>query len=421
MMLLASSTGRSAPPFVPAAESPATSSRDGVIALSQLLSHAAGHAPAIVLATQREALAEGDVLDADVLFPDNPTLELGLGPRFDGASDVDFDFVAATGQAIEVTGARQARRAAASRFASRLTAETDEVRLDVRRDVTRAYAEAVAWRAREALAAQVEGFASALLEVAQRRRKAGDTGAVEVRLAESELAMAQAERLEAARSADEARMALAMVSGWELRHPPEVGATMPRGAPPPGLAELEAIVGRHPEGRVREARVEEAAARVAVADREGWPVPVFGVQVAREGSAGSPANYTVLGTLAVPLPAWRRGDGERARQRGGLALAKAEKAVAERTRLANLARAHAAALSAAARRDLLEAGVRDALDDSLALLQRGLEAGQFGLLEVAMARNALIQANMKAIDAAHQHLCALADLAHAIGRGDTPW
>jgi cobalt-zinc-cadmium efflux system outer membrane protein len=197
---------------------------------------------------------------------------------------------------------------------------------------------------------------------------------------------------------------------------PRVVPTLPPPAPVPALAVvLDGAARGHAALVARRAAVDEAARRVAVAEREAWPVPAFGVQVAREGSAGSPANTVVLGTLGVPLPLWQQNQGETAHRRVDEAVARAEAAAAERANRVAVLAAHTALVAAAERVALWTDGIVAPLDENLAVLQRGFAAGEFALVDVTVARERFLAAERDALDAIVDYHVARADLEYAVG------
>lgn len=386
------------------------------VTLAELLSYAERHAPAVQIALRRRGRADAARKGADPRLRENPTMEFGIGPRFGQASDRDFDFFASLGQPVEIAGERGLRLDAASRLGEQLDAETTATRWQVRREVILAYRSAVVARERVAIADRIVGFTDEMLLIARRRLAAGDATGIDVRVAETELAQARQAKLAAEQDLRTARIRLAEVTGWAIDTPPSVPAGL--GAPravPTLAAVMEVAQDRHPELRARQAAVAEAHARVELADREAWPAPVFGALVAREGSAGSPANYIVLGTLGLPLPFWQLNQGERARARVDEDVARAEESATARALRARIARAHAELASASERLSLFTSTVAPQLEDSLALLRRGFDAGEIPLLNVAVARDQFLAALRDALIAYADYYRALAELEFAVG------
>ena len=386
------------------------------VSLEELLAYAATHAPALQLAARRRGYAEAARADAAPWLRDNPSLELGAGPRFDRAEGRDYDLFASLSQPVEIAGERGLRLTAAARAGERLDAETAAVRWELRRALGVLYRTAVVARERVSIAQHLEGFAQQMLEIARRRLAAGDASAIDVRVAETDLAQLQQARVSAQQELRMARIGLAEVSGWPIESPPGVAAALTPPAPVPALGSLlEAARVAHPELRVRRAALTEARARVKLADREAWPAPSIGVQFAREGSAGSPANYILLGRLGIALPFWQQNQGERARSRVDAEVAQADAQLHARAIRARIARAHAELSGAAERLALYTTSVAPQLEDSLSLLRRGFEAGELPLLEVAVARERFWAAQRDALSAYTDYYRALVELEYALG------
>jgi cobalt-zinc-cadmium efflux system outer membrane protein len=405
----------------PAQESPPTPVAEAAagereVTLPELLSYAERHAPAVQVAMRRRGHADAARRGADPRLRENPTMEFGIGPRFGQASDRDFDFFASLGQPVEIAGERGLRLDAASRLGEQLDAETTATRWEVRREAILAYRSAVVARERVAIADRIVAFTEEMLVIARRRLAAGDATGIDVRVAETELAQARQAKLAAGQDLMTARIRLAEVTGWPIDTPPSVPAGL--GAPravPTLAAVMEVAQDRHPELRARQAAVAEAQARVELADREAWPAPVFGALVAREGSAGSPANYIVLGTLGLPLPFWQLNQAERARARVDVDVARAEESATARALRARIARAHAEVASASERLSLFTSTVAPQLENNLALLRRGFDAGEIPLLNVAVARDQFLAALRDALIAYADYYRAHAELEFAVG------
>src|SRR5690606_15298216 len=171
----------------------------------------------------------------------------------------------------------------------------------------------------------------------------------------------------------------------------------------------------HPDLRARRAARVEAEARVEVAEREAWPTPVFGVQLAREGSAGSPPNHIVLGTVEVPVPLWQLNREERAARRVDADVARAEESVAARALRAQVARAHAELLGARDRLSLYTATIAPRLEESFELLRRGFAAGEVSVLDLSSVRERWLAAQRDGLAAYADYYRAAAELEFALG------
>lgn len=386
------------------------------VSLPELLAAAEANAPAARLASLRLGYGGAALEGASPILRQSPTLEFGIGPRFDGATERDFDFVASLAQPLEIAGERGLRRAAAERLGTQLEADARAVRWEVRRDVTLAWSAAVAARLNVGALERLVAFADELHRIARRRFEAGDIGSVEVTVAATDLAQARQAGLSAQRELRLARLRLAELTGGSLESPPSVAADFGALRPAPQLEPLlERAPGGHPEVRAREAAVLEAKARRELADREAWPVPTLGVQVAREGAAGSPANYIVLGQVGLQLPVWQQNRGERAKTRVDESVAQVEQALSVRAWRLRVLRAHAELSTASARLTLLTTEVTPSLEAGLALLKKGFEAGELPLLSVTAFRERFLQAQRTTIDAWADYHRARAELEFALG------
>jgi cobalt-zinc-cadmium efflux system outer membrane protein len=236
--------------------------------------------------------------------------------------------------------------------------------------------------------------------VAQRRSAAGDATGIEVRVAEADAARARAAELAAEQEIQSLRIELCLETGWPAQTPPMIAPRLEPPRPPPELeVALRRASNAHPELAVRRAAVREAEAGVELADRRRLPAPTLGVQFAREGSVGSPANYILLGSVGLPLPLWSANRGEREQSRVEEGLAREEAQLVLQELAARVARAHHEVRSAGARVQLLGGAATAALEDGLRLLERGFEQGESSLLEVSVAREALARARLDVLEA----------------------
>lgn len=400
-----------------AAQGPTSEHQAGAhdASLHDMLVYAEQHAPILAVASRRRGEADAERAGAESLFATNPTLELALGPRFSGTADRDYDVIFGLAQAVEIGGQRGARLQIASRVSDRVNAESNAAQWALRRDVTLAYRAAVIARERVSSAARSSVFAEDMLRIAQRRLTAGEGTIVDVQLAEVELARARQGSTEAAREERTASIRLAEVTGWPLDVPPRPNESLTPPPPVPPLSSWMSVVKEHPSLRVHRAALAEASARVELADRDAWPTPAFGLQVTREGSAGSPANFVVLGTLGTVLPIWQLNQAERTRRRADEQVLQAEESLAARLLMARLAQAHAELSAATERVHLFASVIEPKLAESLAQLRRGLDAGELSVAAVAAAREHLLVAERERLTAYGDAFRARAELEFALG------
>jgi cobalt-zinc-cadmium efflux system outer membrane protein len=390
--------------------------REKVVSLTQLLEFASTHAPATRLARASRALGEAARAGASPLLRDNPSVSFAAGPRTAQGRPSALDLSASLAQPIEIAGERGLRRDVARRFSERLEAEAGSTLAEVRRDVDVAYHAAVVARERVAVSTRLVVFAEQALVVARRRLDAGDITSIEVTLAEADLSRAREALLRAEQMFGSARLDLATSAGWPPRTPPLVAAGLAPVEPIPELATvLQRAIEQHPELAAQRAAEREAHARVELADREAWPAPTLGVQLVREGSVGSPANFIVLGSVEVGLPLWSRNQEERGRNRAEEQIASERAALVARALETRVLAAHAALAAAGQRITLLVSHTAGAFEQGLVLLERGLASGEFSALLVSATRERLAQTELLALDAFADYYRARAELTHALG------
>jgi cobalt-zinc-cadmium efflux system outer membrane protein len=386
------------------------------VSLERVLAHADAHAPLILAARAR--LEEGGAArrGADRLLTDPLSVELGGGPRIADGTGSDFDMVVALTQPIEVAGERGLRIEAADRLSARRGAELEVVRWQIHREIHFAYHQAIEARAR--LEAQREwlAFTERLLDIARARVSAGDVGPLELAIAEAELAGARQRLVEAEARALDTRLAMAELAGWPASSPPTPLGDLDARSTMPGIEELLArATAEHPVLRALGAAVEEQRALAALADREAAPTLDVGLTFAREGSAGSPANYIGMLVLGAAIPFWNANATEREAARARISVAEAELDALRSAVEARVRRAAASVLATAERVRIFQEGVLPSFERNLALLHHAFELGELDALEVGTATRRLLEVQANALDAFAEYHRALASLEAEVG------
>ncbi|MCC7540202.1 MAG: TolC family protein [Deltaproteobacteria bacterium] len=397
----------------PATVDPAVVTR---VSLDDILTYADSRAPALYVARATRARVGAARTAARPALPDNPVVELSGGPRIaSGSTGVDLE-IGAT-QAIEVSGERGRRLAAAERLAELTEAEIELARWAVHCDVHAAFHRAIVLRERATLAVRVLAFQEEVGSVVARRIAAGDAAPLAARIAQLEVAQARQSSVAATQAYVAARLDLAQLAGWPITRPPEpIGQLDPPRAPPPLDDLLRVAAQRQPAIRLRRTAIREARSRVAVADREASVRPALGVRYQVEGlGAAEGTQHVVLGVLELPIPAFRRNQGERARARADVVVAEAEHRAAMATVRASVARARAAVVAAAERVRSYGIDVLPRVEDTIAQLGRSFELGEIDLLDVLVARERFLRIQSDVLDAQLDYFVALAELERAAG------
>ncbi len=390
--------------------------RGGPVTLHGILAYADRHAPALRVGRARLERGDAEIEAASPLLPANPDLRFGAGPRVQG-DGANPDLAVSIEQRFEIAGERGLRIEAASRFRDLTRAQVEELRWEVHRVVHATFHGALVARERLAAADRLLAFSERLLEIARRRHAAGDISPLQVRVAQSELAQARQAKIHAENDYLAARLTLAEISGWPVDSPPLPAGSLdaPRRAPEAaGLLRL--ALDRHPALRTRRSAIAEADARARLADREAWPEPAVSVAYDRESDTpGAPAANIVLMTLSIPLPFWQRNQGERARSRADLSVARAEHGALGSIVRARVARAAAGVNSGAARVEIFGTEVIPSFERNLTLLNRALELGEIDVLEVLVARGRFLELQREALEAYDDYYRSVADLEAEVG------
>ncbi|MFO0606624.1 MAG: TolC family protein [Polyangiales bacterium] len=434
-----------APPYRPAVEAPAPHTRANVLALGPsprtsepapnvapepapapspgggvsldaLLLWADRHSPLLVVARATRSRAEAARVAAGVLLPANPQVTASAGPRF-GISGTGVDAEASLTQQVQIAGERGTRLEAARRLGELTDAEIEQMRWAVHSEAHAGFHRVLVARERARLAEQVVAFQTEVLGVVERQARAGALAPFTARLAQAEVAQARQSLVAARQDEAAALIRLAVVAGWPAGAPPELRGALDPPQDPPSLDQLVAAAERHtPVLRLREAAVREAEARVALADRAAWPQPSVGVQYRHEGNPTSEGPYDiVMGTLTVPLPVFQRNQGDRARSRSDVDVARAELAAARVQLAGQLAEARAVMAAAAQRTRAYGTEILPRFEENLTLLRRSFEVGQIDVLELLVGRERFLRIQSDALAAQLDYFVSLAALERLVG------
>ncbi len=385
------------------------------VSLDAILAYADEHAPTLQVARQRSHLGDAARAAAEPLLPENPSLELGAGPRV-GADAVHLDLTASLSQRIEIGGERALRRAAAEHTRARLRAELDQSRWEVHREVHAGFHRALVARERLAAADRLLAFQERLLHITQRRLQAGDVSPLTVRLAEGELSQARVARIAAEQGYLRAKLQLGALAGWPAEHPPEpAGALDEPRDPPPASALLDSARAHQPQLRSLDAARSEAAALARVAERDAWPEPTIGVHATREGAPAGLAETVVLATISVPIPLAQRNQGQRARAHAEVSIADAQRTAFSAVLRSRIEQDRTEVAAAAARVRTYGSEIVPTFEDNLRLIQRAFELGEIDILQVSVARERFLRSQTDALDAYADYFQAVADLEASIG------
>lgn len=212
------------------------------LTLDRVLAIARERAPAIVAAETRVDEARARLDGASLLLRENPELEGDAGPRFAGDGSESTDIRARLSQALELGGARGARIDGAEAGVAYAGAVADETRVRVQRAAGSAFLRARAATEQRALAESAARMADELLQVAERRHRAGDVAVLDVNVARAAAARARADAAAARAEAREAAGGLAILLGLDDGAPVPCGPLADHAA-----LDLDDLLRRAPE------------------------------------------------------------------------------------------------------------------------------------------------------------------------------
>lgn len=314
---------------------------------------------------------------------------------------------------LELFGKRQRRIDVANATLAVTDAETERIGADLRADVRRAYYQAVAASRRVVITQELEALATRARDAAQERFQTGAAPRLESLQAGLALAQAQNDTAAARGQVDAARAELNALLAYPTGTAPSLGDPLEAGPMPAAQDVTQKALAGNAELRVLDKRIEEARARVALAQALRHPDP--SITGAFTYDAPGEFTYGWRAGAAVALPVFTTGRPEVA-----VAEATLTRAVADKdARGAQIAGAvSAAAARAAAARQAVERYQTELLPASLQVEQMAEEsyrAGQTGLPAYLQTVQAARDVRQRALQAGLDYQLALADLEQAMG------
>lgn len=396
----------------PAPDPAATSS----VSLGGILAFADRHSPVLKVARSTRLRVDAARSAASPVLPGNPELTFAAGPRL-GPNGNGIDIQASLMQQVEIAGERGLRHDAVRRLSELTDAEIEQIRWLVHCDVHAAFHRALVELQRLRLAEHVVVFQQEVLRFVERQISAGEAAPLTLRLAQAEVAQAQQVQVDTEQAYFAARIQLAQLSGWPAAKPPTPEGDVDE---PRELASDEKLLAvareRLPSLRAATARIHEAQAREAVANREAWPKPTLGVQYSREGSAEGEGTYqSVLGVVSVPITSFQRNQGQRAHARADVSMAEAELDASARLLEGQIAEARSAVIAAGKRTRAYGTEVLPRFEENLHLLRRAFELGEIDILALSTGRERFLRIQSDALAAQLDYFVALASLERVVG------
>ncbi|MBV9493424.1 MAG: TolC family protein [Acidobacteria bacterium] len=339
-----------------------------VLTWSGALERARQSAPAVVAARMRVDEVRARATGAAVL--PNPTVEIESGTESGIAIAQDLDL------------RRRPRIDAAQAAVRQEERRAEEVARETLRDVATAFLRAMEGGERVAAASRSRELASEALKIAERRYAAGDVAQLDVNLARTAVARAEADVRAAEANSASGATELQVLLGLDERATVE-GSLHDELAFSVARADL----------RVLEEEIAEAEAEQRLAQAMRWPD--VGVRGALRNEQG---DRIVTAGVGFTLPFFQRGQAAAAEANARLARLRAERdALAKRTDVeVRGARATVDALKEAAA--AYERTVIPLTDENEQLALESYEVGQIGLGDLLLVRREALDARGALID-----------------------
>lgn len=355
----------------------ASSARGDSLTRDRVIELARTRAPQVLVSQTRAAEARGGVATAQVLARENPVFEATAGPRWADQRSTDVEVALAV--PIELGGQRGKRTDAARaelRAAEHLT--TDEQRRAIGVALA-AYYRVLYADALVALATKRKSLADELLSVGEARQKAGgDVTKLDINLARNEQALADSEILVASSGATRARADLAAVLGLKV----EGVASVTGNLADQTLFETMTTATERSDLAARRDEVTAAGAQVRVADAERWPSLSFRITYAHEDQGAD----ILRGGLALSLPLFNRGQGERIAARARRERTRIELTALENTIGTESDAARASFTAAVAALEILDKRALPLAAENEQLAQESYRAGKLDLPALLVIR-----------------------------------
>jgi cobalt-zinc-cadmium efflux system outer membrane protein len=372
-----------------------------------------GH-PEVTAAVAQVEAARARVRSAR-LFPYNPELEVESGDRRDGLGS-SSDRGVTLAQELEVGGQRGFRIAAAQSDLAAAQARLEHRRRETRAAVDRAFYETVAAREERSLAVAEQALADRLQALEERRLELGEGTAIDLLSARAAALRSALRRQEAEARWQVARAVLARAIGADPERPPVAAGDLPATGARPELPPLPQLTDRALTGRSDLAALHfelvERERRIRLERARGVPNLRLAAFSRREEGA-----EITGGALSIALPLFDRNQGATAEAQADRDRLAAEVAAAELAVRQEVSVAHARYQAAVRGVGVLAEGVVGSLEETLRLLERSLEEGKIGVVQVLVLRRELFEARRELIEARRELAVAATELELATGGG----
>ena len=372
------------------------------LSLPDALRFAVERSPIVRRARKEHDVVAAARVGAAALLPANPIIGVALGTRRDTSGSVPpsrgFEGTGRLEQQIEIGGQRGARIAEADRAKDVARIRVDIALIEARARVRAAYVGVLLAERHLAHAREQEALGGQVLASAQARVTAGAGTDIDLHLAEVERGRLTQERVLAVLGVEEALSRLRHLVGLPLGSP--LVLTSALDLPAPLTETFDALLlrahERRAELRMLDASATQLDATIVRLHRERIPNPTLSFDVMSQ----QPGQLYLGGGLAIPLPLWRRGQGELAVAQANKALQTEERALFEDELALEVEQAERKARLLREAIDVWQRVSLPAAEQHLGLVTQGWRAGKLDLFRVVQAAREAADARRRELELA---------------------
>jgi cobalt-zinc-cadmium efflux system outer membrane protein len=377
---------------------PSLGQAPAVLTWDSVVERARQSAPAILAARMRIDETRARTIGAALPFSSNPSLDIEGGPRRGSGASTDYEVALA--QDLDLPARKRARLDAARAGVTQEEQRAREVERDVLREVAGVYLRALEARERAGAATGAKRLAEEALQIADRRFRAGDVAQLDVNLARTAVARAEAEARTAEAMLIGQTAQLAALLGMPREQAVSIGGSLRDPLTGAGDDPVAGAAARAAERadlrsdvRLLDAEIAEVAAEQQLADGMRWPG--FGLRASYRREGG---DRIVFGGIGLSLPVFNRGQESTALATAKLARLRAEREALIRTIETEVRGALATydALRTAAQR--YEQTVLPLIEENERLALESYDVGQVGLAELLAVRRDSLDARRTLVD-----------------------
>ncbi len=385
--------------------------------LNRALEIARERSPEIRAARQELVVARGHLEKARYWNPFNPEIEGGAAQRrFDsGGSAVQPS--AAISLEVEVAGQRRKRIEEANRNLARVEADVANVERLVVADVAESFHRVAYSLRRLDLFRRVEALNLRLRDASVERFDSGEASKLDANLGVVRYAEARRQTLAADRDYRNAVRSLERRIGADPLGTTEIvdGISI-RPVHVTEEALVDVALRARPDLRARHEEVARTDADMALARRLAVPNPTLAATYEEEAESPDSRDRIVGGAIRIPLPVFDRKSAELTQLAGERAKAVEERAGAEitvRAEVRDAVRSYEAAREATA---TFEADAVGRIDESFRFLETSYREGKIDVLQLIVAENDLVAAQLSYLDSLLDFATARVGLERAVGQ-----